>query len=90
MAANKATGPDGIPAEFYTQFEYLILARLHAVLTEAAERGWLDENMREGDIILLYKKKRRATGPQLPTNHPPPNGLQNILQINGSTHENSM
>ena len=56
MAANKATGPDGIPAEFYTQFEYLILERLHAVLTEAVERGWLDENMREGDINLLYKK----------------------------------
>ena len=35
-AANKATGPDGIPAEFYTQFEYLLLERLHAVLTEAA------------------------------------------------------
>ncbi len=56
MAANKATGPDGTPAEFYTQFEYLILEHLHAVLTEAAERGWLDENMREGNIILLYKK----------------------------------
>ena len=33
-----------------------MLERLHAVLTEAAERGWLDESMREGDIILLYKK----------------------------------
>jgi hypothetical protein len=53
MAANNATGPDGNPAEFYTEFEYLILERLHAVLTEAAERGWLGENMREGDIILL-------------------------------------
>ncbi len=53
MAANKATGPKGIPAKLYTLFEYLILERLHALLTEAAERGWPDENMREGDIILL-------------------------------------
>jgi hypothetical protein len=58
MAANKATGPDGIPAELYTQFKYLILERLYAVLIEAAERGWLDKNMREGDIILLYEEVR--------------------------------
>jgi hypothetical protein len=52
----KAAGPDGLPAEFYKSFEELIVHDLYNTLIEAHDLGFLPPTMREGDIVLLYKK----------------------------------
>jgi hypothetical protein len=52
----KAIGPDGLPAEFYRSFEELVVKDLHNTLQEAHTLGVLPRSMREGDIVLLYKK----------------------------------
>jgi hypothetical protein len=52
----KAAGPDGFPAEFYRSFEELVVKDLHNTLQEAHTLGILPRSMREGDIVLLYKK----------------------------------
>eukprot|EP00962_Isochrysis_galbana_P031602 scaffold10291_cov146-Isochrysis_galbana.AAC.6 len=55
----KSAGPDGLPAEFYKSFEELVVRTvrdLHNTFLEAHTIGALPPTMREGDIILLYKK----------------------------------
>jgi hypothetical protein len=52
----KAAGPDGLPAEFYRSFEEVVIKDLHNTLQEAHTLGVLPRSMREGDIVLLYKK----------------------------------
>jgi hypothetical protein len=52
----KAAGPDGLPADFYKSFEELIVHDLYNTLIEAHGLGFLTPTMREGDIVLLYKK----------------------------------
>jgi hypothetical protein len=56
LGLSKAAGPDGLPAEFYKSFEELVVRDLHKTLIEAHELGFLPPTMREGDIVLLYKK----------------------------------
>eukprot|EP00962_Isochrysis_galbana_P019869 scaffold5791_cov117-Isochrysis_galbana.AAC.1 len=52
----KSAGPDGLPAEFYKSFEELVVRDLHNTFLEAHATGALPPTMREGDIVLLYKK----------------------------------
>jgi hypothetical protein len=52
----KAAGPDKLPAEFYKSFEELIVHDLYNTLIEAHGLGFLPLTMREGDMVLLYKK----------------------------------
>eukprot|EP00962_Isochrysis_galbana_P000518 scaffold149_cov146-Isochrysis_galbana.AAC.4 len=52
----KSAGPDGLPAEFYKSFEELVVRDLHNTFLEAHTIGALPPTMREGDIVLLYKK----------------------------------
>jgi hypothetical protein len=42
--------------EFYRSFEELVVKDLHNTLQEAHTLGVLFRSMREGDIVLLYKK----------------------------------
>ena len=56
MARGKAPGPDGLGAEFYMEFEDLIAEDLTNMLNEAHEVGYLPEAVRQGDIIVLFKK----------------------------------
>ena len=60
-ATGKSPGPDGLPAEFYREFAPELGEALHGVITEAMSAGELPESLRQGDIILLYKKGRDAT-----------------------------
>jgi hypothetical protein len=52
----KAAGPDELPAELYKSFEELVVHDFHKTILEAHSSGALPPTMREGDIILLYKK----------------------------------
>jgi hypothetical protein len=52
----KAAGPDGLPAEFYRSFEELVVRDMYNTFIEAHTQGELPPTMREGDIVLLYKK----------------------------------
>jgi hypothetical protein len=71
----KAVGPDGLPAEFYESFEELVVHDFHKTILEAHTSGALPPTMREGDIILLYKKRRLKGPTQLQTHHTPPSRL---------------
>eukprot|EP00966_Prymnesium_polylepis_P292238 6748874-Prymnesium_polylepis.1 len=57
LARGKACGPDGIAAEFYRIHENLIAGFLTATLNEMHEEGELTPSMKQGNIILLHKKK---------------------------------
>ena len=57
MAKGKAPGPDGLHAEFYKIHEHLLITRLTQAYNEMHQEGTLTPSMREGNIILLYKKK---------------------------------
>ena len=56
MAAGKSPGPDGLPAEFYQEFSDVLAEKLHGLLMEGWEQGHLHTTLRQGEIILLYKK----------------------------------
>jgi exonuclease III len=56
LGISKAAGPDGLPAEFYRSFEELVVQDLYNTFLEAHAGGSLPPTMREGDIVLLYKK----------------------------------
>eukprot|EP00966_Prymnesium_polylepis_P236760 5475762-Prymnesium_polylepis.1 len=48
-------------AEFYKTHEHLLLDHLIEVFNEMHQEGLLTNSMKEGNIILLYKNKTRAT-----------------------------
>ena len=56
LALGKAPGPDLLGAEFYKEFEDLIVTDYLAMLQEAHEREVLPKAVRDGTIILIYKK----------------------------------
>lgn len=56
IGTEKSAGPDALPAEFYKSFEELVRRDFLRILNLALERVQLCVSMREGDIILLYKK----------------------------------
>ena len=55
MAKGKSPGPDGLPAEFYQQFAVELEGKLWAAIDEGLKEGALHEDIRRGEIILLYK-----------------------------------
>ena len=56
IGSGKSAGPDALPAEFYKSFTDLVKHDFLRVINLALEQGQLNVSMREGDIILLYKK----------------------------------
>jgi exonuclease III/sulfur relay (sulfurtransferase) DsrC/TusE family protein len=56
LAQGKSPGPDGLPAEFYIQFRDLLAPKLKDLYEEALELGNLEGSIRQGEIIVLYKK----------------------------------
>ena len=56
LAGAKAPGPDKLPAEFWKEFEWLVVGDLHRVILEAVKGGALPDIMSEGTIAVLYKK----------------------------------
>jgi hypothetical protein len=57
MAGDKSPGPDKLPAEFYKQYEELVLDNYYNMITEACEYGVLPEDTTDGTIALIYKNK---------------------------------
>ena len=55
MKKNKAAGIDGLPAEFWQQFEYLD-EWLELVLNEALKKGEMPRSMRIAVVKLIHKK----------------------------------
>jgi hypothetical protein len=58
MRKGKATGVDGIPAEFYQEFEY-VTEWLFELYDEMIERGKMTETMRTSIVKVIFKKNDR-------------------------------
>jgi hypothetical protein len=56
MADNKSPGLDKLPAEFYKQYDSLILKINYDLITEACEYGYLPDNTTEGTIVTSTKE----------------------------------
>ena len=61
MARGKASGPDGVPSEFYIAMCNTIALNITNVLNSAFDSRSLPPSMLLGQITLLYKKKTRET-----------------------------
>ena len=55
LMTEKSLGIDGIPAEFYNEFEYVV-EWLYKILVTAGEEGKLTETMRTSVGKILFKK----------------------------------
>ena len=67
--SDRAPGPDGLPAEFYKRFEDLLAAPMRNMLAECKREGELTSTMREGEVILIYKKRTRKTSATTDPSH---------------------
>ena len=59
LPTGKAPGPDRLPNAFYKNFADRLCHLLAAAFNEAHTTGQLPDQMREGLISILYKKKAR-------------------------------
>jgi hypothetical protein len=59
LPRNKASGPDGIPNEYYKTFAKEIAEEYAAMMNEIHEQGSLSNGIKDGTITILYKKKDR-------------------------------
>ena len=59
LPTGKAPGPDRLPNAFYKNFADKLCHLLAAAFNEAHTEGQLPDQMREGLISILYKKKAR-------------------------------
>ncbi|MCG8431359.1 MAG: reverse transcriptase family protein, partial [Candidatus Omnitrophica bacterium] len=57
LGCGKAPGNDGIPAEVYKCGQAAILPLLHLLLLMCWEQGTVPQDMRDANIITLYKNK---------------------------------
>ena len=57
LGKGKSPGPDNLPGEFYQEFEVLLTPILLEVFIDIHEKGMMEEDIRSGDIFLLYKKE---------------------------------
>ena len=56
QVVDSAPGPDGLPAEFHIQFRDLLAPKLKEIYDEALKSGHFQGSIRNGEIIILYKK----------------------------------
>ena len=56
---NKASGPDGLPAEVFKHGGYHILHRLHRFITSAWSSGcvYIPQQWKDANIVTVYKRK---------------------------------
>ena len=57
LHSGKAPGKDGIPAEVIKSSKSTLLVPLHKLLTQCWKEGSVPQDMRDSDIITLYKNK---------------------------------
>ena len=56
MGANKTPGGDGLPSEFFKVFWDIIRQDVVEVFSYMMREGIISESMREGVVVLIYKK----------------------------------
>ena len=59
LPTDKSPGPDRLPNKFYKVFSRVVAPILAAVFNKAREAGSLHPRILEGQISVLYKKKKR-------------------------------
>ena len=57
LACGKAPGTDGIPAEVLKSGKPALLEHLHELLCLCWEEGHIPQDMRDANIVILYKNK---------------------------------
>ena len=57
LPSGKAQGKDSIPAEVIKSSKSTLLVPLHKLLTQCWKEGSVPQDMRESNIITLYKNK---------------------------------
>ena len=57
LAHGKAIGKDGIPAEVLQCGKPALLNQLHTILYQCWEDGSVPQDMRDANIVTLYKNK---------------------------------
>ncbi|XP_044176632.1 uncharacterized protein LOC122959374 [Acropora millepora] len=57
LACGKAPGKDGIPPELLKQAKLTLLQSLHKLLCLCWEQGHIPQDMRDANIVTLYKNK---------------------------------
>ena len=57
LACGKAPGKDGIPPEVLKQGKQTILQPLHELLCLCWEQGHIPQDMRDANVVTLYKNK---------------------------------
>ena len=57
LACGKAPGKDGIPPELLKQGKFTLLQLLHKLLCLCWEHGHIPQDMRDANIVTLYKNK---------------------------------
>ena len=55
LAAGKAPGKDGIPSEVITCAKGILLHELHEILCLCCREGKVPQDMRDANIVTLYK-----------------------------------
>ena len=58
LASGKSPGADGIPAEILKTGKAVLLEPLHQLLCLSWELGYVPQDMRDANIVTLYKEKR--------------------------------
>ena len=57
LPSGKAAGKDGIPAEILKSGKSSLLVSLHKLLTQCWKKGSVPEDMKDANIITLFKNK---------------------------------
>ena len=50
-------GPEKLPAEFYQDFEYMLIDPFMEMINQTQKQGYFEPGVRSGEIALQYKKE---------------------------------
>jgi hypothetical protein len=52
LAKAKSPGPDKLPAEFYQDFEYMLIDPFMEMINQTQKQGYFEPGVRSGEIAL--------------------------------------